>query len=300
MGSTTHTGSKGGKYGHVEPLTEQQFIMFRDYLYQISGIFISDDKKYLLDSRVRVRMKAVKARTPIEYMSLMKMQSTDNLHSEIFSLIDLVASHETYFFRNSGQMDAFRLSVLPDMMARQRKAGESTLRIWSVSCSTGDEPYSLAIILREQLGDELEEWQIEITGTDISPSVIAHARQGVYGSRALRSTPLSLQHRYFTQQDSERFELADEIRKMVRFRVLNVVNRASMGSMHNQHVIFCRNTMIYFDTDSKRQVLDGAYNALEPGGYLFIGHSETLSGLDDRFEPVSLPEAFVYRKPVAD
>jgi chemotaxis protein methyltransferase CheR len=289
----------GEKRLHQEVLTREQFVMFRNFLYQVSGVFLPDHQQFMLDSRIFRRMRELAISSPIEYLCLLKSSSNRELSSELFHFLDALTTHETYFFRNEPQLEGLQRHILPDIFDRQRRSRSYTLKIWSAACSTGEEPYTLAMVIREMLGSEFKRWNVSILGTDISPAVIHKAREGVYPFFALRGIPPYYRQKYFSEKGvkgQEVFTLAPEICSMVHFRVLNFTDALGMGGITGQHIIFCRNTFIYFDAEAKRRFAGYFYESLVEGGYLVIGHTETLHGVDSRFAPVKFQDATAYQK----
>jgi chemotaxis protein methyltransferase CheR len=242
------------------------------------------------------RMLINKIEHPIEYLSLLKTQSPNELDSELYAFIDSVTVHETSFFRGVPQLESFKHNVLSELIERQRKNGSYFLSIWSAGCSTGEEPYTLAIMVKELLGDELSRWRVEIIGTDISVSVIQKAREALFDELKMRSMPELYIRRYFTEETPGHFRLCHHIANMVVFRVLNFQNTSGMNAMHGKHVIFCRNSLIYIGHDAKNSILAHFERSITTGGCLIIGQSESLSGANCGLELESFPQLIVYRK----
>jgi len=273
-------------------LTDAQFDKLRSIIYQRSGIHFPDNKKYVLESRLGRRLSELKITSFDQYLALLSIgpYQTDEFQ-EMFNRITI---NETSFFRNEPQLEAFEKQVLPGLL--DARAGSKRLRIWSAACSSGEEPFTLAILLHRTLGVRLADWRIEILGTDISEKVLEIASRGVYHSYAMRSTPPLLRNRYF--KESGGFStLSDEIRSMVTFEKHNLRDRLAAKRHGVWDVIFCRNVLIYFDDEMKSQVASTFAEVLAPDGFLFIGHSESLRGLNTSFETIDLPHAFAYRLP---
>jgi chemotaxis protein methyltransferase CheR len=211
--------------------------------------------------------------------------------AELDALFDALANNETYFFREESQIWA----VAAEILAERRAARPgSRVRVWSAGCSTGEEPYSLAMaILQRQHGDASG---VEIFGSDQSRKALERARQGVYGSFSFRSTPAAVRERYFRRQPDGREQIVPEVRRMVQFGRCNLLGAAGDLPLVKFDAILCRNVMIYFDRDSRRQVVDLFYDRLAQGGYLLLGHSESLLDLTDRFEFASLTNDVAYRR----
>ena len=205
--------------------------------------------------------------------------------------------NETSFFRNEPQLEVFERQVLPAMVLA--RASTKTLRIWSTACSSGEEPYTLAMQVHRSLGARLADWQVEILGTDISEKVLLVAQHGRYGSYAVRSMAPLVLHRYFKEADGFH-ELDPAIRSMVRFERLNLKDTFAARRFGSFDVIFCRNVMIYFDDAMRSRCIDMFHNQLADDGTLFIGHSETLRNTTAPFEAIPIPQAFAYVKKRAE
>lgn len=274
-------------------ISDEEFIQLRDFIYKQSGIYIGDNRKYLLENRLRNRLTELNLKSFGEYYYFLQYDRAKS--DELNKLFEVVTTNETSFFRNPPQLNVFEEKVLSEIVAAQRKAGQKKLRIWSAGCSTGEEPYTLAIQIHEVLRSELAAWDVKIMAHDLSESVLASARRGVYGEYALRTTPKELVAKYFTQQDSE-FKIKPEIKNLVTFGQLNLNDKAQLKRVERSHVVFCRNVIIYFDDDMKKRVIAAFYDNLLPNGYLLIGHSESLHNISRAFKPLHHPGAIVYKK----
>ncbi|MEO0482232.1 MAG: protein-glutamate O-methyltransferase CheR [Planctomycetota bacterium] len=273
-------------------MSDKQFIALRDIIYKRSGIHFPDAKKYVLESRLGKRLQELEIEDFDQYVGFLTMGpfQTDEFQ-EMFNRITI---NETSFFRNEPQLNAFESEALPDLL--KARAKEKRLRIWSAACSSGEEPYTLAMILHRALGVRLADWRIEILGTDISEKALKVAQSGVYSSYALRTTQALTQSRYFKEQGRE-FVLDPEICSMVNFEVHNLKDRLAARRFGTWDVIFCRNVMIYFDDAMKQQLVDCFHDQLAKDGTLFIGHSENLRTLNTPFKQAGSAQAFMYRKP---
>lgn len=275
-------------------LTDAQFEKLRDLIYEVSGISYGANKKYLLESRLAKRLEARKLRTFDEYHTFLKY---DPRKQEEFSfLFNEITTNETSFFRNMPQIKAFQERVLPELIAAKEAKMQRTLRIWSAACSSGEEPYTLAICIREALKDEISRWRVEIFGNDIATDMLERAEDGVYSEYTMRATPLACKSAYFDKLPNGDFKVKPELRRMVRFQFLNFSDTARMNAQKQYDVIFCRNVLIYFDLEAKRRFVQHFYDALNPGGYFFIGHAESLHNLTRAFKMVHFPQALAYRK----
>jgi chemotaxis protein methyltransferase CheR len=223
------------------------------------------------------------------------LQYDRSKREELNKLFEVVTTNETSFYRNPPQLKVFEEKVLSEIFDRQRKSGQKRLRIWSAGCSTGEEPYTLAIQIHEVLRTELPSWDIKITANDLSENVLSSARRGVYSEYALRTTPKEIISKYFTQEDVG-FKVKPEVKKLVSFGQINLNDRTQIKRIERSHVVFCRNVIIYFDDDMKKRVIGAFYDNLLPGGYLIIGHSESLHNISRAFKPMHHPGAIVYKK----
>ena len=185
--------------------------------------------------------------------------------------------------------------VLKDVLDKLKAARQRRLRIWSAGCSTGEEPYTIAIILHEVLRTELAAWDIRITANDLSEAVLSQAREAVYTDYSLRTTPKELIPRYFTP-DGANFRLKPEVKRLVSFGQINLSDRVQLKRVERSHIVFCRNVIIYFDDEMKKNVINAFYDNLLPGGQLLIGHSESLHNISRAFRPKHYPGAIIYSK----
>ena len=214
---------------------------------------------------------------------------------ELTFLMNEVTTNETYFFRNVSQLAAVENMLLPELVEIKSKMGIHKLRIWSAASSSGEEAYTLAMILLEKQSKLLKEWTIEIVGTDINETVIARANEGIYNAYSVRNIPDAYREKYI-REDSGMCILSPDIKKFVTFNKLNLYEDAKMAIMESFDLIFCANVLIYFDAASKSKVVQHIYNNLQPHGYFFVGQSESLHGVSDKFKIVHLPGCFAYKK----
>ena len=214
---------------------------------------------------------------------------------ELNVLVNAVTINETFFNRHPMQLEVMEKHLIPELIRKRSETGAPNIRIWSAACSSGDEAYSIAIMIREKIQPLYPKATFEIVGTDIDTDILDAAERAVYAPYAVRTLPESTVKSYFKLQN-DRYVLRDSIRKMVRFKKLNLTDPLGMRSMQNFDVIVCANVLIYFDTDAKRRTLDLLHQSLRPDGYLFIGFSETLFGVTDRFSPVRYERSMVYRR----
>jgi len=279
-------------------LSEGEFQLLRGFLYERAGLYFHDGKKFLVEARLRKRLAELRLGTFTEYLALLKARSGGP--DETLILLDAMTTHETSFFRHPTQIEAFRRHALPEALRRQEGKGERSLRIWSAACSSGEEPYTLAMVVLEALGTDAPRWKIRILATDIARSVIEKARAGVYGRYSFRGAPAYFTQKYFDPVGPDAFRLKDEPRRLVEFQLLNFADDARMRAMRGFQVIFCRNALIYFDKPAKQRFLAHFATALDPGGYFFAGHAESLHGVSASFKIVHFPGALAYKKPLPE
>ncbi|MEW6739364.1 MAG: CheR family methyltransferase [Nitrospirota bacterium] len=260
--------------------------MFQNLIYTTAGIRLSSQKKGLLSSRFLKRLKKLGIDSLHEYYRKVK---DDN--DELVEMLNCISTNTTHFFRESHHFEYLKNKVIPELL--RIKSSEKTIRIWSAGCSTGEEPYSIAITLREALGD-MRGWDIKVLATDISTKVLDAAQRGIYEYEAVSDMPEGVVRRYFLKGAGEnigKVKVRDFLKDMIRFRRLNLKDGA-YPFKRKFDVIFCRNVMIYFDESMKQHVLSMFHRHLSDSGHLFLGHSETMLG-SNGFKPVFIT---VYKK----
>jgi chemotaxis protein methyltransferase CheR len=278
-----------------EDLRDPAYLKIRNVIYQVSGIYQPEEKLYLLASRCARRMSALNAKTPAEYLELLTVRG--NREAELRLLLNEITIGETYMFRSPPQLEALRNVILPQILKAKSAMGFKRLHIWSAGCSTGEEPYTLAMFLLEESEKPLAGWSFDILATDLNDRSLAAAKAGIYGEYALRSTTELLRKKYFRPYDEKQLQVTDQLKSLVRFDRVNLNDDSKMTFLKGMDLIFCCNVLIYFDLSSKRKVMQHFYSNLLPGGYLFLGHAESLYQVDDRFHLVHFPGAIGYWKP---
>ncbi|MGB8012083.1 MAG: protein-glutamate O-methyltransferase CheR [Terriglobales bacterium] len=278
-------------------LKDPAYLKIRDLIYQISGIYQSEEKLYLLASRCARRMIAMNANSPSEYLE--HLTARGNRDAELRLLLNEITIGETYMFRSPPQLEALRGVILPQFLEAKAKLGFKRLRIWSAGCSTGEEPYTLAMFLLEESQKLLRGWTFDIMATDLNDNSLATAKAGIYGEYALRNTTDLLRRKYFTRVDDKRLQASDQLKALIRFDRVNLSDDSKMLFLKGLDIIFCCNVLIYFDLSSKRKVVQHFYSNLVPGGYLFLGHAESLFQVDDTFRLMHFPGTIGYWKPPA-
>jgi len=273
-------------------LSDKKFTQIRNLIYEESGMYFANTKKYLLESRLSKRIEEMRLSSFDEYYYLLRYSPKKK--EEFSRLFDEVTINETSFFRNMPQLQAFEKEVLPEIL-KKREEGEQRLRIWSAGCSSGQEPYTLAMIISEFAATKAFKFVPEIIANDISGAMILEAQKGRYKEYYLRNTPDEYKSRYFTKRGDE-YIINDSVKVMVKFSIMNLLDETKTKMMRDMDVIFCRNVIIYFDEEAKKRVIGTFYESLKPGGYLFIGHSESLHNISRAFKLMLFPNAIVYKK----
>ena len=273
-------------------MSAEEFHLLRDCVYNHCGIFFDDDSKYLLERRLARRLTSLDLPSFRDYYHFLKYNR--NKDQELMDIMDILTTNETYFFRESFQLKAFTDEIIPEFLARKANAGRRTLRIWSAGCSTGEEPYTIAMLLHGV--KELRDWKVEIIGTDISQRVLQHARRAVYGKTSFRATDSDYIKRFFVEQE-DGLKVCEEIRDLVTISHLNLFDVNRMMMLGRMDLIFCRNVIIYFDLAAKKRVVDSFFNALNEGGYLLLGHSESLMNVTTQFTLRHFKNDMIYQKP---
>ncbi len=277
----------------IEPeMTHEEFVLIRDYIHEKSGMFFADNKMYLVKNRLTKRMSDLDIKSFKDYFYRVKY---DTSLKEFNCLMNLVTTNETSFYRNEPQLLSFSDEVLPLIIKEKTENNlPKTIKIWSAGCSTGEEPYTNAIILLERFKN-LHNWRFEIIANDISEQVLQKARKGEYSGITLRNVKPEILEKYYTKV-GDIYRVNAEVRAVVKFTHMNLNDDRKISMNNNFDVIFCRNVMIYFSDGVKKKIVRGFYNVLNPGGYFYIGHSETLHGISKAFKLVYFKNALVYQK----
>ncbi len=274
-------------------LTIDEFDRLADMIYRRIGIRFEPKKIYFINHRIFQRMQVMGFNSAAEYIRYLKF--SDLQGHEFQNLVNQITINETYFFRDFPQLESFADICLPEVVKQKITLNDNSLRIWSAGCSTGEEPYSIAIILHEILED-VSDWKIEIIASDIDEKVLIKAQAGVYEKRSIMDTPETYLKTYFNILPKQRFEVKSMVKSMVKFIKLNLQNRDEMRVIINCDFIFCRNVLIYFDDISRRQVVDHFYTSLKTSGYIFLGSSESLGRITTAFKLQRSGKFLVYCK----
>ncbi len=278
----------------AQSLSDEEFNQIRTRLSASYGLYFDDEMKYLVERRVKARIKQLGLRRISDYLT--RLEDTLSGGEELNILANLLATNETYFFREEFQLRAFQEEIMPELIAYARK-NNHLLKIWSAGCSSGEEPYTIAMLLKER--NDLNDLRIEIYGTDMSKKMIEKARRGIYSSSSFRVINPYYLEKYFLPQ-GDKFQLSEEIKKMVKFDCFNLLSFNYPGYLKELDVIFCRNVLIYFSLEAKRILVEKFYQLLRPGGFLLLGHSESLMNLSTAFQIRHFKNDLVYQKPEAE
>jgi chemotaxis protein methyltransferase CheR len=273
---------------HLE-LPDDVFRQLRDQIYKRTGMFFNDSSKYLLQKRLSPRARELNFESFQKYFYFLQYDPRSD--AEFDHIYDLVTTNETYFFREPAQLTAFVEEIVPDLLARKPV---KKIRIWSAGCSSGEEPYSIAMLLSE--AGLFDHATFEIFASDINQQVLGKARKGQYRESAFRATTPQLREKYFNKEADASWRVKDEVRNRVQFGRLNLYDEARVSLLGHLDIVFCRNVIIYFDDLSKRVVVNNFYNRLMDGGYLLLGHSESLISLSTQFKLRHLKNDMVYQK----
>lgn len=274
-------------------LTIEDFIKLRDLIHDKTGLYFETNKVYYVGKRLEKRMEIMKIKDPADYLLYLKFK--DKSDCELQNFLNALTTNETYFYREEKQLEAFVHECLPEILHIKRKRGDMRLKIWSAGCSTGEEPYTLAILLREHIPD-LALWQVEITATDIDTEVLEKAKKARYPDRSLRFLPHFLAQKYFVREGQE-YRVSPVIANMASFSRLNLMDRHRMRIMRDFDFLFCRNVLIYFDDNSRKAVMAHFYDSLKPGGYIYLGHSESVTRISSAFNIKRAGGLIVHQKP---
>ncbi len=274
-------------------LSAQGFNNWRKYIYDSCGIYFQDNKKYLLESRLLKRIKFLGLENYEEYFDFVRF-NTKGLTEKKY-LYEAITINETFFFRNQPQLDAMVATIIPDLIKQKSNGGKTKIKIWSAASSSGEEAYSIAMVISDLIKPKYPNVEFEIVGTDINFAVVETAKRGVYREYSIRNSPAYYLKKYFKFNNGE-YEIDDSIKKMATFKIMNLFDDAGMKTMLNYDIIFCANVLIYFDPASKIKVVSNLYNALNRNGYLFIGYAETLHGISNAFKIISYPKTIGYKK----
>jgi chemotaxis protein methyltransferase CheR len=269
-------------------LSDHEFRLFRDLIYEECGVSLGVEKRTFLESRLRRRVDELGIKNGYEYYSL--ITTAQGRSQELPRLLDSLMICETSFFRNQPQFELLKEVVLPEIVAKKEKAGTRLLRVWSAGCSTGQEPYSAVMTLLDSIPDR-ESWTIRVFASDLSFTALERAQCGLYRVDQLKGVEASCVAKYFRQENGH-YLMSEGVRKRVIFDYHNLKHDNGLRGLD---IVFCRNVMIYFDADEQRRLVNRFSSCLVPGGFLFLGHAESLQGLSTRFTMLHRNKGIAYR-----
>lgn len=253
-------------------ISDNEFAQLRDLIQNRFGINLTEQKRSLLVGRLQKLMRQLNLPTFASYYDYLRNDKTEGSLSD---LVDLISTNHTYFNREKDHFDYFSRTALPQTIEKLKKENRKDLRIWCAGCSTGEEPYTLLMLMMEYLGAEYSSWDAGILATDISDRALSIARRGTYAADRVMQLPETLRRKYFTTAGADEMAVIDKVKREATFRRFNLMNTTFPFKKPFQ-MIFCRNVMIYFDQPTREALVSRYHQFTEPGGYLFIGHSETL------------------------
>ncbi|HSV56386.1 MAG TPA: protein-glutamate O-methyltransferase, partial [Magnetospirillaceae bacterium] len=253
-------------------IRDSEFRYASDFIYERFGIKLTDQKKVLLAGRLSKRLRVLGIPTLSAYLDRV---NGDPSGAELAEFLNLITTNHSYFFREKDHFEFLSRSVLPAAVRETLTDPSRRLRIWSAGCATGEEPYGIAMILADNMAEYLDRMDAGVLATDISMAALAYAQEGIYPEAKLRELPPAYLHRFFSPDGPGTWCVRDEVRRLILFKKLNLMSER-FPFKSDFDVIFCRNVMIYFDTESRDRLVSSLYAATRPGGYLFIGHSESL------------------------
>lgn len=270
-------------------ISKEDFLKFREFFYRKTGIQFDDSKRYFVDKRLIERIEVTQTGSFRNYFIMLRFDASEH---ELQTLTNLMTVNETYFFREEYQFQCLVGPILKELT--DKKMDNAPIRIWSVPSSSGEEPYSIAMYLLEYWPG-ISQWDVEIISSDIDTRIIAQARRGYYTPRSVMNLPQKLLEKYF-RMSGDGYQMKDDLRQTVEFTRVNLMEPADVRCYRDFDVIFCRNLLIYFDDLSRRQAADTFFDALKPGGFLCLGHSESMSRISSLFQVRKFPETIVYQK----
>lgn len=270
----------------------EEFRLIREYVVEEFGLIIDEARCNYIATRLLPHLEELGLETFLDYYACLKFSPRGSREQQKF--VSIITNNETYFFREEAQLQVVTEHVVPLLKEKKQYSGQKKIRIYSAACSSGEEVYTLAMMLLES-GHFLWDWDILVTGIDIDREMIARAKEGIYSGRAFQSTPQHYLDKYFTRV-GDGFQVKESLRTITRFEEMNLLRLDPLLARDRADVIFCRNVFIYFNDDTVRKIVDRFAELLQPEGFLFLGHSESLSRITSRYQPFRHPGAIVYRK----
>jgi chemotaxis protein methyltransferase CheR len=271
-------------------ISTDDYQKFREYFYRKTGIHFEDGKRYFVDKRLAQRIAVNGCADFRSYFTMLRFEPGGK---ELQALVNLMTVNETYFFREEYQFDCLVNSMLPEIV--RNKTDDGPIRIWIIPSSSGEEAYSIAICLLERW-PALARWNVELISSDIDTRILGQAREGLYTARSVQHVPSAYLAKYF-ERNAHGYQLCADVRDSVAFSRVNLMEAADVRGYRSMDVIFCRNLLIYFDDVSRKQAAETFFDALRPGGFICLGHSESMSRISSMYQIRKFPEAIVYQKP---
>lgn len=270
-------------------ISEEDFLKFREYFYRKTGINFETTKRYFVDKRLIERIEATDSGDFRSYFIMMRFQASG---AELQLLTNLMTVNETYFLREDYQFDCLVNSILPELV--KRKTDNRPIRIWCIPSSSGEEPYTIAMYLMERWSG-IHQWDVEILSSDIDTGILNKARIGRYSARSVMHVPAPWLVKYFTRVGDE-YQICQDLREAVEFTRVNLAEPNDTRGYRNFDIIFCRNLLIYFDDLSRKTAAEVFFDALIPGGFVCLGHAESMSRISSLYKVRKFPQAIVYQK----
>lgn len=270
----------------------EEFRLIREFVADEYGLILDESRGNYLAAKLLPRLEELRLETFADYYACLKFSPSGSVEHQ--RLISLITNNETYFFREDAQLQVLAANILPEIKAKKQLAGLKKIRILSAGCSSGEEVYTLAMILLES-GHFLWDWDLQVIGIDIDPEMIAKARAGIYTGRAFQATPPHCLERYFMRCEAG-YQVKESLRKVTRFEQANLLSLDHIRRDETADIIFCRNVFIYFGDDTTKKIVESFAGLLSHDGHLFLGHSESLSRITSRYLPERFPGAIIYRK----
>jgi chemotaxis protein methyltransferase CheR len=273
-------------------ITDADFRKFAEFFYRKTGIHFDESKRYFVDKRLIERIEITGAENFRAWFVALRFEADG---AEMQHLVNIMTVNETYFFRESYQFDCLVNNMLDEIAARKRPG--SRIRIWSIPSSTGEEPYSIAIYLLERWA-KIEQYDVEILSSDIDTSVLKAAQRGIYSQRSIAHLPAPYLKKYFTAHGDNEWRISRDLVDSVEFSRVNLSDPADTRRFRDIDVIFCRNLLIYFDDLSRRVAAEAMFDSMSAGGFMCLGHSESMSRMSSLYTVRRFPDAMVYQKPL--
>jgi chemotaxis protein methyltransferase CheR len=283
---------KAAALARRELITDSDFLKFRDFFYRKTGIHFDEAKRSFVDKRLVERIEATGSEDFRAYFIALRFEAKGE---ELQQLVNLMTVNETYFFREAYQFDCMVNNMLSEVAKRKRPGGR--IRIWSIPSSTGEEPYSIAIYLLERW-PLINDYEVEILSSDIDTTVLSAAQRGIYSARSVGQLPKEYLNKYFTKRNDNEFAISRDLVAAVEFTRVNLTDANDTRRFRDIDLIFCRNLLIYFDDLSRRVAAEAMYDAMSPGGFICLGHSESMSRITSLFQVRRFADAMVYQKPL--